>query len=81
MLQEYKLIRDKCQLSFYMSCEPSDKNIEFSRALYENIRSVNNPGKWTWEHEAFDVKVSKVANYHRGKDRALIPLVTFNQHG
>ena len=81
LLQEYKLIRDKGQLSFYMSCEPSDENIDFSREIYENIRSVNNPGKWTWEHETFDVKVSKIAEYHFCKNQALIPLITFNQHG
>jgi len=81
MLQEYKLIRDKCQVSFYMSCEPSDENIKFSREIYENLRSVGNPGKWAWEHEAFNVKVSEIANYHNGKDKALIPLLTFTQNG
>ena len=55
--------------------------VEKSREIYENLRSVGNPGKWAWEHEAFNVKVSEIANYHNGKDKALIPLLTFTQNG
>ena len=81
MLMEYNLIKEGARMSFYTSCDPSDNNINHLQNLYENIRVFNKKGRWKWAHESFNVKISNVANYHTGKGRALIPLITYSQNG